>query len=192
MFMYHWKKEVFTIPNLLSMLRISLIPVYMTIYMNATGPRDHFIAGTILAVSCITDMIDGQIARRFNMVSTLGKILDPIADKLTQFTLTLCLSVKYPVLKHVLILFILKESFQCTVGIVHLFNRKMLPGALPAGKICTAVLFVSLIILVFIPDLNQAGVTIIAITDTVFLFYAFAHYIFAYFGKHAKVQRLDD
>ena len=192
MFMYHWKKEVFTIPNLLSMLRISLIPLYVTIYMNASCTKDYFIAGSILAVSCITDMIDGQVARRFNMISTLGKILDPIADKLTQFTLTLCLSVKYPVLRHVLILFILKEGFQCTIGIVNLFNRTMLPGALPAGKLCTAVLFISLIILVFIPDLKENKVTIIAITDTVFLSYAFAHYIFAYFGKDTKVQRLDE
>ena len=105
-------------------------------------------------VSCITDMIDGQIARKFNMISTLGKILDPVADKLTQFTLTLCLSVKHPVLRYLLVLFVIKEGFQCIAGLYHLFNRRMLPGALPAGKICTTVLFCSLTGLIFFPDLS--------------------------------------
>lgn len=192
MFIHNWKKEVFTIPNILSLFRLALIPVYVIIYLNATEPQEYFIAASILAVSCLTDMIDGQIARRFHMTSTLGKILDPVADKLTQFTLTFCLSIKYPVLRHVLILFVIKESFQGIVGFAHLCNRKMLSGALPAGKICTTVLFVSLIILVLLPELNSKIVNGIAITDTVFLSYAFIHYIFAYFGKNTKVQNLDD
>ena len=93
MFIHNWKREVFTIPNILSMFRIALIPAYIVIYLNAEQPVEYFLAGSILAVSCLTDMIDGKIARKFNMISTVGKILDPIADKLTQFTLTLCLSV---------------------------------------------------------------------------------------------------
>ena len=191
MFNLNWKKEVFTIPNMLSLLRLMLIPVYVVIYMNATQPAEFFLSGAILIVSCLTDMIDGKIARQFNMITTLGKILDPIADKLTQFTLTLCLSIKYPILRSVLMLFVVKESFQAIVGIVHLRMRKMLPGALPAGKICTTVLFLSLIILVLIPNLNQRVVEVIAITDAVFLLYSFIHYIFAYFGKNVKVQDLE-
>lgn len=192
MFIHDWKKQVFTIPNMLSMFRIALIPVYIVIYLNAEKTEDYFIAGSILAVSCLTDMIDGKIARRFNMVSTLGKILDPIADKLTQFTLTLCLSVKYPVLRYVLLLFVVKEGFQGIVGLVHLFNGKMLPGALFAGKVCTTVLFISLIVLVFLPEMKQEFVDMIALIDTVFLAHSFVHYILAYFGKNTKVQSLDN
>ena len=192
MFIHNWKREVFTIPNILSMFRIALIPAYIVIYLNAEQPVEYFLAGSILAVSCLTDMIDGKIARKFNMISTVGKILDPIADKLTQFTLTLCLSVKYPVLRYVLLLFVIKEGFQGIVGLVYLFNRKMLPGALPAGKVCTTVLFISLTVLVFFPEMKQEFVDLIAIIDTVFLAYAFIHYIFAYFGKNTKVQSLDN
>ena len=76
-----WKKEVFTIPNLLSLFRLALIPVYIYIYLGATETYQYITAGTIMAVSCLTDLIDGKVARRFNMVSTLGKILDPLADK---------------------------------------------------------------------------------------------------------------
>lgn len=192
MFIHDWKKEVFTIPNMLSIFRLVLIPVYVDIYLNATQMQEYFLAGAILAVSCLTDMIDGKIARQFNMISTVGKILDPIADKLTQFTLTLCLSIKYPVLRFVLILFIVKESFQGIVGIVHLCKGKILPGALPAGKVCTTVLFLSLIILVLMPNLSPKLVDMIAVIDAAFLFYSFVQYIFAYYGKNSKVQNLEN
>lgn len=191
MFIHDWKKDVFTIPNLLSLFRLVLIPVYVLIYLNATEMWEYFLAAAILAVSCLTDMLDGKIARRFHMISTLGKILDPIADKLTQFTLTLCLSIRYPVLRFVLVLFVIKESFQGIIGLMNLRRGKMLPGALLAGKICTTVLFISLIVLVLMPDLNPGIVAAIAVLDTVFLSYAFITYIFAYFGKHAKIQDMD-
>lgn len=188
--MNKWKKEIFTIPNLLSLFRLVLIPVYIRIYMNATQPRDYLLAGCILALSCLTDLIDGKIARRFNMISTVGKILDPIADKLTQFTLTLCLSIRYPVLNPVLILFVIKEVFQGIVGLVHLCKGQMLPGALMAGKVCTTVLFVSLTALVLLPDMNPGLVDLIALVDVVFLCISFVSYILAYFGRNAKVQDL--
>ena len=98
MFIKDWKKDLFTIPNMLSLFRLLLIPVYVVIYLNADADIDYYIAGGILAVSCLTDMIDGQIARHFNMISTIGKILDPLADKVTQFTLIVCLAIEYPVL----------------------------------------------------------------------------------------------
>ena len=192
MFIHDWKKEVFTIPNILSLFRLALIPVYVTIYLHAVFPKDYYLSGSILAVSCFTDMIDGKVARRFHMQSTLGIILDPVADKLTQLTLTLCLSIQYPVLRYLLFLLVIKESFQCIVGLTHLCKGEMLSGALPAGKVCTTVFFISLIVLVLMPDLNAEIVTAIAITDGAFLSYAFVRYFFAYFGRNTTMQRLDD
>ena len=192
MFIHDWKREVFTIPNILSFFRLALIPIYVRIYLNATQIHEYFIAGTILAVSCLTDLVDGKIARHFDMVSTVGKILDPVADKLTQFALTLCLSIKYPVLRAVLVLFVIKESFQGIAGIINLRKRRMLQGALPAGKICTTVLFTGLIILVLMPDLKQEFVNVIAMTDSVFLSFSFISYIFAYSGKSSRIQNMDE
>ena len=77
----NWKTEILTIPNLLSLFRLALIPVYISIYLGARSNSDYFLAASILAVSCLTDMIDGKIARHFNMITNLGKLLDPIADK---------------------------------------------------------------------------------------------------------------
>ena len=183
-----WKKEVFTIPNLLSLFRLALLPAYVYIYLNATETYQYVTAGAIMAVSCLTDLIDGKIARHFDMISTLGKILDPLADKVTQFTLTVCLSVKHPQLLPVLALFVVKELFQLIAGLVHLRKGKMLPGALMAGKVCTTILFVSLIALVLFPNVSPAVVNVIAIVDGIFLAISFVSYILAYFGKNTKVQ----
>ena len=191
MFIKDWKKEVFTIPNLLSLFRLALIPVYVTVYLNAEEDWQYYMAGAILAVSCVTDLIDGKIARRFHMISTVGKVLDPLADKATQFSLTLCLSVHYPVLRPVLVLFVIKEGFQLIVGIIHFRKGKMLPGALMAGKICTTILFVSLIALVLFPGIPHSAVNAIALVDTGFLIFSFVSYILAYFGKNTKVQDMD-
>ena len=191
MFIKNWKKDIFTIPNLLSLFRLVLIPVYATVYLNATQNYQFILAGFILAVSCLTDMIDGKIARKYGMITTLGKVLDPLADKLTQLTLTICLSMKYPVLYPVLGLFIMKELFQLVIGVVFLRKGKMLPGALLAGKVCTTVLFISLIALVLLPDINPAVVTVIAVIDALFLAVSFMSYAMAYFGKNVKVRDID-
>ena len=191
MFIKNWKRDFFTIPNILSLFRLSLIPVYAGLYLNATEKYQYALAGTILTISCLTDMIDGKIARKYGMITTLGKVLDPLADKLTQFALTICLSMKYPVLYPVLSLFVIKELFQLVLGIVFLRRGKMLPGALMAGKVCTTVLFVSLILLVFMPDMSHGTVTLIAAVDTIFLMISFVSYALAYLGTNAKVQDVD-
>ena len=191
MFIKNWKKDIFTIPNLLSLFRLVLIPVYATVYLNATQNYQFILAGFILAVSYLTDMIDGKIARKYGMITTLGKVLDPLADKLTQLTLTICLSMKYPVLYPVLGLFIMKELFQLVIGVVFLRKGKMLPGALLAGKVCTTVLFISLIALVLLPDIDPAAVTVIAVIDALFLGVSFMSYAMAYFGKNVKVRDID-
>ena len=192
MFIKDWKKDIFSIPNLLSLFRLLLIPVYVAIYLNAEDSTDYILAAGILAVSCLTDLIDGKIARRFNMVTPLGKILDPLADKATQFTLILCLTIKHKVLRYVMALFVLKESFQLIAGSLRLRKRKMLKGALMSGKICTTVLFVSLILMVLLPDLSTRAVNTIALVDTLFMLLAFADYIAAYFFMDQKFQSIDE
>ena len=89
MFIKNWKTEIFTVTNMLSLFRLVLLPVYAKIYLTATEHYQYLIAGGIMALSCLTDLIDGKIARHFNQITNLGKILDPLADKITQFTLTL-------------------------------------------------------------------------------------------------------
>lgn len=80
-----------TIPNWLCFLRIALIPVFSVLFI-----KEQYIAAFILMIiAAVTDLIDGKIARKFNMISNLGKILDPIADKLSQIAIVIILIVKF-------------------------------------------------------------------------------------------------
>lgn len=185
-----WKKEILTIPNLLSLFRLVLIPIYIIIYINAQEKADYYIAGAILAISCLTDLVDGKIARHFNMISNVGKILDPLADKATQFSLIVCLAVKHPVLLNMVVLFVIKESFQLIAGLLTLRKGKMLTGALITGKICTTVLFVSLILMVLFPDMGLQTVQIITVVDCVFMLISFVDYARMYFTHGSKIQDL--
>jgi len=187
-----WKKDIITIPNLLSLFRLVLIPVYVVIYLNAQDVTDYYIAGSILAVSCLTDAIDGKIARHFNMISNLGKILDPLADKATQFTLILCLAIRNPVLWILVALFVVKESFQLIAGLMILRRGKILSGALLAGKISTAVLFVSLIVMVLFPQLDTKTIQIITLVDSGVLLASFIGYARLYYTHSPMIQELED
>lgn len=191
MFRMKWKQEILTVPNLLSLFRLVLIPVYMTVYLNAMKPQDYWFAGALLAVSCLTDALDGMIARYFGTVTTLGKVLDPLADKITQFALILCLSIRYAPLQPVLCLLVVKELFQLTAGILNLRKGRMLTGALAEGKISTAILFISLILLVMFPSLPSAAVRAFAAADTFVLCISFAGYISAYLGNCARIQDME-
>ena len=188
MFRLNWKKEILTIPNLLSLFRLLLIPMYMSIYLHAVSATDYYLSATILAVSCLTDLVDGKIARHFNMISTVGKILDPFADKATQFTLILCLALKHPVLWYLVVLFVIKEGFQLIAGGITLRQGRMLDGALFSGKVCTTVLFISLITLVMLPALSEKWITAITIVDAAFMLNAFVQYILAYICKSSYIH----
>ena len=189
MYIKNLKKEIFTIPNVLSLIRLALIPVYVIIYLK----EYYYVSASILAVSCLTDLLDGQIARHFNMISTVGKILDPFADKATQFTLIVCLAIKrnLPLLWAIIVLFVLKEGFQLIAGSLLLKKKKILSGALFAGKISTAVLFISLVLMIMVPSLSDTVINIIVLIDGGFLIAAFIAYILVYAGKIHIIQDLD-
>ena len=70
------------LPNKISCVRIALLPVFIFFYMATFIPCNYLIAGIVFAVAAFTDLLDGKIARKYNLVTDLGKFLDPIADKL--------------------------------------------------------------------------------------------------------------
>lgn len=109
-------RRIITIPNLLSLFRLLLIPVYAMLYVHAETAKDYLLSGAILALSCITDLFDGLIARRFDQISNLGKALDPIADKATQGVMLLCVARQAPPIMVALWIFRLKEGFQLVMG----------------------------------------------------------------------------
>ena len=106
------REEAFSIPNLLSYFRLLLIPVFIVLYVH-----EEFTAALItLAVSGLSDILDGRIARKYNMVTDLGKVLDPVADKLTQCAMMLCVAMRYPAMWWLLGLHVVKEIIMLVMG----------------------------------------------------------------------------
>ena len=137
-----------TIPNWLCFVRIALIPVFTALFV-----KEQYIAAFItMIVAALTDVFDGKIARKFNMVSNLGKILDPIADKLSQIAIVIILLVKFwdGPLKYILFLFIFKELLM-VIGAGILMAKGMRPVAAEVwGKLATVVFYTFMITIIAI------------------------------------------
>ena len=155
------KTKILTIPNLLSCFRIALIPVIVWLYFGKQAP---LLTGCTLILSGLTDLIDGYIARKYNMVSDLGKILDPIADKLTQATMLICLSLRFPRMILPFVLMFIKEIFMSVTGFWVVRKKGVVLGAVWHGKVATWLLYGMMVLHVFRPDLSSAvsGATIAA------------------------------
>ena len=128
----------FTIPNILSILRIFLIPFFMYAYI---GPGNYVLTAILVIISGITDLADGFIARRFHLVSAAGKVIDPIADKLTQLAVMLCLITRFPHIIFPVILIVLKEFITGVLSLAALKKKGVIRGAAWHGKLNSVLLF---------------------------------------------------
>lgn len=129
--------RILTIPNLLSLVRIALIPPMVYAYA-VNG--DALTAVILLLISGATDILDGFIARHFDMISDLGKVLDPIADKLTQAAMLGCLAAHCPHMLLPLVLMVIKELFAIITGIMTVQRLHEVLCAEWHGKLATVVL----------------------------------------------------
>lgn len=180
------KKQLFTIPNLMGYFRILLIPLFIWRYLTADGIGDYQAAALIVALSGLTDLFDGKIARRFHMVTKLGKALDPVADKLTQAAMVLCLASRYRLMLPLLALFAVKEGFMGIMGLVMLRRGRMLNGAMWFGKVCTAVLYVVMFVLFLFPAIPLFWVYILIGICAVFMLFSLGMYIPVFMKMHKE------
>lgn len=146
------KENILTIPNLLSLIRILLIPVIIWLYCVEEAYLPTIL---VIALSGFTDIIDGKIARKFNMVSDVGKVLDPIADKLTQAVLVICLIARYPRMRALLSLFAVKECLMLLWGYWTLKRTDTINSAKWYGKLSTVVLYAVMMILILFVDIPE-------------------------------------
>ena len=142
----HTQNKILPIPTLLSLFRLLLIPVIIWLY---TVRKDYFPAGALLILSGLTDLADGFIARHFNAVSNVGKILDPIADKLTQAAMLFCLITRFPLMAAPFGVLVLKEIFIGTTGLLMIRKTGKVVGADFHGKVATTLLYAMMILHIF-------------------------------------------
>ena len=150
-----YENRIITIPNILSIFRILLLPLFVYLYLHAETTWEFLRAAIVLAVSALTDLADGKIARRFNMISKLGKVLDPIADKLTHITIAFCLCWQIPQMIYVFVLLLVKELSMMFMALYGTFrkNKKIWDSAQWYGKVCTTIVFVIFIVFALFPQI---------------------------------------
>ena len=153
---FHFKiKDLVAIPNILCYLRILMVGVFLYIYNTATSQNDYYIAMLVVMVAGITDFLDGRIARKFNMITDLGKVIDPVADKLMQFAMLITLTFNVKNMYMLTIYLIIKEVVLALIAFIILKTKgRRLNGAKWYGKVCTAVLYVVMLVFVAVPQLN--------------------------------------
>ncbi len=172
------------IPNSLSTLRLLLIPVFCWTFL---AGQDYYIyAGIALALSGLSDLLDGYFARKFNQITELGKWLDPIADKLTLGAVVVCMWIvfheEYPVLTPLFAILILKELAMAIGGAIVVRGLEEMVQSQIWGKIGTACFYMSMIIIVVMTAFDLGGVyrpyIIIGLVtlSVVFMVYAFIRY----------------
>lgn len=174
------KKDIFTIPNILTYIRILLVPAFVLVYTNSRSLSGHIWAIAIVAISALTDIVDGIIARKYNMITDLGKIIDPIADKAMQFAMIFCVVVRYRLIWILFAIYAVKELVSLAFSSYLFKHGKHIEGANWAGKLCTVVLYAVMLALIAIPKIPDRIVKIMIAVSSAFMILAFIVYMSAY------------
>lgn len=152
--------KILTIPNLMSFFRLLLVPVMLWTYL---GLHNDTLTVVLLAVSAMTDVLDGRIARKFNQVSDLGKALDPLADKLTQVCIVLCLAFTYPLMWVLLGICVVRETCMGILGYINIRKTNSVSSAKWYGKLSTVVLYGTALALLVFPGMPTWLITALII-----------------------------
>ena len=181
------KSKLKHIPNVLSIIRILFVFVF--IYLVFAGD-DLFAAIIVFLAAGATDVVDGFLARRYNWITNLGKLLDPFADKLMQCTVLVCLCLKKIIPLWVVIPFFVKEVSTLLIGLIVIKRRNVVVVSKWYGKAAVCLFYATVVISVILRDF-LAGNTFMQICifapAVVFALAAFLGYI-----KHYWVLRQEE
>lgn len=172
--MDRFKGQIFKIPNLITLFRILIIIPYIIFFLH-----DNYIGAVLmLLLSGLSDLLDGIVARKFNQITELGKVLDPVADKLTLLAVVISLGFKFPEIIPLAIIFFLKD-FTMIIGGLFLIKKNLEPiSAKWYGKIATAVFYTCSVVIVCLKavfNISSPQINIVLLSITA-LFMTFALY----------------
>ncbi|MBQ3416612.1 MAG: CDP-alcohol phosphatidyltransferase family protein [Ruminococcus sp.] len=177
-------KNTFTIPNIISLFRILLITPFVVFFLN----RDYIVAAVILVVSGISDFLDGVIARRFHQESELGKILDPLADKLTLIAVGICLIFIEPFVLPLMIIMVTKDLLMLVGGSIVIKQGVIPPKSKWYGKLSTVLFYVTVSLIVVMKIFNYVNrplsIILLAVTAFMMLFS-----LINYIGMYIQIQK---
>lgn len=139
------KKYLKYVPNVLTVIRFLLIPIIITLLSQGK----YIDAIIVFSISGITDILDGYIARRFNLISDFGKLMDPFADKATQLTILVVLSIKGIIPFWIMLIVLLKEVLMIA-GASFLYGKELVVSSKWYGKLATVLFYVAIVCSLFI------------------------------------------
>ena len=162
-------KRNFSVPNVISLIRLAIIPFMVWVYLE--GKLVWAVA--MVAISGLSDAIDGYIARHFNQITPLGKVLDPVADKLTQIALGVCLVFSFPFVLPLVILLVIKDALMLFWG-VRLLKAGQPPfSARWWGKVATIAFYIGVLVIMAFDD--KMGITgVFVVSAVIFLLMAYS------------------
>lgn len=176
--MIFWKKENFNVPNMLSFIRIIIIIPFVLYFLN----DEYLLAAVMLIFSGLSDMFDGIIARKLNQATKFGRILDPVADKLTLTAVVVCIGIKFPETILLVVILILKDVSMLIAGSFLLKKGVEPPAAKWYGKLSTIFFYISVIIIVVLKAIYGIrspiiSILLLSITSFFMLFALFKYFI---------------
>lgn len=128
------------IPNILTTARLILVPIFAYLML---GTGNYPAAVAVLLLSCFTDILDGYIARHYNMISNFGKVYDPFADKLMQITVIVCLAISGIIPWWIIAVIICKEIAMIVIGGI-LYIKKIVVYSRWYGKASTVIFYIAM------------------------------------------------
>jgi CDP-diacylglycerol--glycerol-3-phosphate 3-phosphatidyltransferase len=163
-------------PNMLSIFRLCLVPLFVVLYLS--GLRFAHLWGVLVYVlAMLTDILDGWIARRFNLITNLGKVLDPLGDKMFTFAVLACMNIERIIPFWILAVYLVKELLMGLGGLLlHRRAKADIPASNRFGKAATALFFVVCVVLMLCPIPRTVALVMIGVALAVSLM-AFASYL---------------
>ena len=182
------------IPNYITAFRIALVPAYVLLFLGVGTSLGrypcHVISGIIIVISSISDIADGILARRNNWVSDLGKLLDPLADKLIELSVAICFAIEFGGAFIVLAsITVVKELIMIIGSFVILRHRKFTVSSAWFGKATTVLWSATVILVSFVPsEPPYLWPNVLCIALIVFMVFAFVMYVIRYFDSIIKIK----
>ena len=179
-----------SVPNILTSIRICLVPAFLIVYLPNQGKQIEYYAMAILVLAFLTDILDGFIARKFHKITNVGKVLDPIADKLLQMSILLCVAAKRPILFGVVVFVLIKDMLLGIGAIVLYKSGNIVSQAKWCGKIGSFVSFVSSLVLIFPKTVPLSDVWVYVLAGAVILANtaAFVGYVIEYIKQRRVIK----
>lgn len=170
------------VPNLLTSLRFLMVPFFAAVFFSDHPDRVMLSFG-IFVLAGITDVLDGYIARKFNLITTFGIVMDPLADKLMLLTVLSCYAYAGMIPIWILGIMLVKELMMISGGLFLYYCREqhVVPST-KFGKVATVLFYVAIVVLVFYPDQGWVLGTLIA--AVLFKLIAFVHYATGFHKLH--------